>query len=69
MVTLTIDGRAASITGGHHHSGAADPADHHADLTIMEESSEFVERLTKPGSGGAAPVYLLLPRLGAVCPH
>ena len=32
-----------------------------ADLTIMEESSEFVERLTKPGSGA-------LPQFTSCCP-
>ena len=32
-----------------------------ADLTIMEESSEFVERLTKPGSGE-------LPQFTSCCP-
>ena len=37
-----------------------------ADLTIMEEGTEFLGRLQHPGEPQVAHVYLLLPRLGAL---
>ena len=38
-----------------------------ADLTIMEEGSEFIERFTHASEHNVAHVHLLLPRLGPLC--
>ena len=37
-----------------------------ADLTIMEEGTEFIERFTHPGARTMADVHQLLPRLDAL---